>query len=123
MEEMLEHLIVALLGTFALGLATWHTARVISDGDLFKPLRTRFWKIRSLGNPLIHLLYDGVACRLCFNTEIAIVLTWGTLVTGLTVDHNVLPPAEWGFAFAVGPFLTGAWAEIVRRVERWEAPE
>jgi hypothetical protein len=128
---MIEPLLTALVGTFALGLASWHIARILHQGDLFKPFREWLeyvcarWETGDTSFPATALYHvgKGFKCRLCFGTQVAIVLTWGMLVTGLIVQHSVLPAAEWGFAFAVGPFITGAWAEIIRRVEALEAPE
>lgn len=136
---MLEHLVIALLSTFVLGLATWHIAHVIRKGSLFEPLRrwlerqaTEVWfQGERGGKPGPHLIkssrfvwwWRSWDCRLCLGTEIAITLTWGLLGTGLVVDRHALPAAEWGFAFAVGPFLTGAWSEVIRRVESLKVPD
>ncbi len=122
---MIEHIVAIFAGTLALGMVTWHITRVISDGALFEPLRNRLWdkhQKQSTGFRF-RMFYAGLSCRLCFGTQIAIILTWGALLTGLIVKASELPPAEWGFAFAVGPFLTAAWGEIIRRVEAIEAPE
>jgi hypothetical protein len=126
-----EQLIVALLGTFALGLTTWHIVRVFSHGSLFKPFREWLeyigatWETGDTSPRATFLLYlwRGFDCRLCFETQVAIILTWGALVTGLVVNPGVVPYAAWGLAFAIGPFLTAAWSEILRRVECVEAPK
>lgn len=117
---MIEHLIVILVGTFALGLATWHLTRVVADGALFAGMRRwlsycegTFWKI----------ILESIGCRLCLNTQAAFALTWGALMTGLLVRPNELPLPEWAFAFAVGPFIVAAWAEVMRRIECLEVPE
>lgn len=122
---MTELLITALVGTFTLGLAAWQISRVISDGDIFEPMRgklwVRYWEKRE-HDTLFSTFYRGVSCRLCFGTQVAIVLTWGALIVALMVDRSELPAAVWGFAFIVGPFLTAAWSEVLRRVECLEAP-
>lgn len=125
---MIEHFILALGGTFALGLATWHIVRVVSQGSLFKPFWVWLrWKVTTRPSGQLRGFYwwwlEGWDCRLCFGTEVALVLTWAALATGLVVKHSLIPPAEWAFAFIVGPFLTAAWAEVVRRIECLEAPE
>ncbi len=127
---MNDLLITSLVATFALGLATWHLAHIVSDGAVFEPLRTRLrcwaidtetWaphvEIEHVRSPFWYLLLRSLDCRLCLNTQVAILLTWGALVTGLVVSHDALPLAEWFLAFVVGPFLTAGWSEIIRRVE------
>ncbi|KKN60422.1 hypothetical protein LCGC14_0532560 [marine sediment metagenome] len=116
---MTDLLTTSLVATFALGLATWHLARVISDGALFEPLRQRV-RLNWYGSRLNALHVSLNNCRLCLNTQVAILLTWGALVTGLVVEWyepSSYPLAVWAFAFVVGPFLTAGWAEIIRRVE------
>lgn len=122
---MLEHIVAIFAGTLALGMVSWHITRVISDGSIFEPMRARLFKKYRRTKPggIFRTVYNGMSCRLCFGTEIAIILTWGALVTGLIVKPSELPVAEWAFAFAVGPFLTASWGEVLRRIECLEAPE
>lgn len=139
---MLESLFSLLVVTFLLGLVTWHAARVLADGVLFESLRdlidrtgydTCFYlpdtptsqgsfKTPREGLVAYHArsLSDVVGCRLCLNTQAAVVFTWGALVTIMTASWyqtSPVPLAYWFFAFTVGPFLTAAWAEVIRRVE------
>ncbi|KKN84403.1 hypothetical protein LCGC14_0288650 [marine sediment metagenome] len=121
---MIEHLVAIFAGTLALGMVTWQLTRVISDGSLFEPLRNRlFKKYRNGAGSAFKLFYAGLSCRLCFGTEIAFVVTWGALITALIVAPSELPAVAWVFAFVLGPFLTAAWAEVMRRIECLEAPE
>lgn len=121
---MIDQLIVALVGTFILGLATWQVTRVIADGDIFKPMRTVLWDwYQGNTSRLYRTFYTGISCRLCFGQQVAFLFTWGTLLGGLLATRGALSSTEWAFAFTVGPVLTGAWHEIIRKVEAIEAPE
>lgn len=114
-RPVLESLVSALLGTFMLGLATWHTARVLADGSLFEGPRS--WLEEKTVDPLRpeqpwHFIYGVVSCRLCLNTQVAYVLTWVALAVG-----TPWPIAYQVFAFVVGPLVVAAWAEVIRKVE------
>ncbi len=124
---MLESLATVLLGTFVLGLAVWHIARVVVVGEIFEPMRQGLagWGQNpddDLPEPgLRGFVFRTSTCRLCFGTQAAILVTWGALITLLVADWNqeVLPLAYWVFAFVVGPFVTAAWSELIR----WVAQE
>lgn len=127
---MIEYLVAILLGTFALGITSWHITRVISVGKIFESFRgwledEGLHPDDGLPQPgVVGLVYLLFSCRLCLGTQVSIVLTWGALAAILAADWQqpVLPVVYWFFAFAVGPFLTAGWAEVVRRVECLETP-
>lgn len=122
---MLESLATVLLGTLILGLAVWHITRVVVIGEIFEPLRERVtqWGEHpddGLPQPgLAGFVYRTISCRLCFGTQAAILVTWAALAALLVAGEASLPVVYWAFAFVIGPFLTAAWAELVR----WVAQE
>ena len=127
---MLEHLIAAILGSACFGAISWHVAHLLARGSLFEPLRDwlqyrcSHWETGCGSHwcGALRIWWEGFHCRLCLSTQVAIVITWGALTTGLLVRPSELPAPEWGFIFAVGPFLVAAWAEAFRRIEIFEPP-
>ncbi len=122
---MIESLVTVLLGTFVLGLAVWHIARVVVVGEIFEPMRQGLagWGQNpddELPEPgLAGFVFRTISCRLCFGTQAAILVTWGALTALLVAGQLELPLAYWFLAGLIGPFVTAAWAELIR----WVAQE
>lgn len=125
---MFELLATASLGAFILGMATWHTARVVAEGRILEPVRDLLVGIGLTSTPFggSYLMMRGRAgrffldlfdCRLCLNTQVALVVTWAVLVVGLVTGLGEASPAAWTLAFVIGPPLVAAWAELFRRLE------
>lgn len=125
---MLELLVTVSLGAFMLGMVTWHIARVVAEGRILESVRNRLVGIGLTSAPFggSYLLTRGRVgtffldlfdCRLCLNTQVALVVTWAVLVVGLVTVLGEASSAVWALAFVVGPFLVAAWAELLRRLE------